>query len=82
MSSRCPWRGSAASCCLTETPTVMTDDRVFAEVAKMVYRKLCEGSYSRCYSSRLVTEVEGATHTRMNGWTLVYNLIVGPRYSE
>jgi len=49
----------------------VSDDRAFAEVAKMVCRRLHEGSY---YSSRLVIEAEGATHTRMNGWTLVYDL--------
>ena len=71
MSFQCPWRGSAARSSFTEIPTVVTDDRDFAEVAKMVGRRFHEGSY---YSSRLVIEAESATHTRMNGWTLVYDL--------
>lgn len=54
MSFQCPWRGRAARYRFPEIPTAVTDDRVFAEVAKMVCRKLYEGSYSKCYSSRLV----------------------------
>lgn len=55
----------------------MSDDRIFAEVAKMVCRKLYEGSY---YSSRLVIEAEGATYTRMAGPWLTILVAVGLQY--
>ena len=71
MSCRRPWLGDFSICCFTEVPPAVTDERDFAEVVKMVCRRLHEGSY---YSSRLVIEAESATHTRMNGWTLVYDL--------